>query len=217
MEPPVAEVIVTDDIAGEAARQFLAAAPRSVVLAGGRTPQAAYQRMATLRYRWSETEFYFGDERCVPATDPASNYRMAWEALHSKVPAVAHRMPGETCAAESYERLLRQKFGPGVPEFDLIFLGLGEDGHTASLFPGSSALGERSRLVVPVSRPDHPRLTMTLPVLSAAKAVIFLVSGGSKRPALRQLLGGDDIPAAHVRARRVLIIADEDAADNVAG
>jgi 6-phosphogluconolactonase len=213
----VAEVIVTSDIAGEAARQFLGASPRTVVLAGGQTPRAAYERLATLDYEWSETEFYFGDERCVPATDAASNYRMAWEALLSKVPAAVHRMPGETCEAESYERLLRQKFGPGVPDFDLVFLGLGEDGHTASLFPGSPALTERMRLVVPVSRPDHSRLTMTLPILCAAKTVIFLISGRGKRPALRQLLDGDDIPAAHVRARRVLIVADEDAAGNGAG
>ena len=213
----MAELIVTSGIAGEAVRQFLGAAPRSVVLAGGETPRTAYERLATLDYEWSEAEFYFGDERCVPPTDSASNYRMAWEALLSKVPAVVHPMAGETCDAESYERLLKRKFGPGIPEFDLVCLGLGEDGHTASLFPGSPALNERTRLVVPVSRPDHARLTMTLPILCAARTVIFLVSGRGKRGALRQLLDGDDIPAAHVRARRVVIVADEDAAGHGAG
>jgi 6-phosphogluconolactonase len=95
--------------------------------------------------------------------------------------------------------------------FDLVFLGLGEDGHTASLFPGDPALGERTRLVVPVRRPDHPRLTMTLPVLSAAKVAIFLVSDSNKNGALSQLLAGGDIPAARVKAQRVLVIADRGA------
>lgn len=208
----VTELIVTDDLPGEAATQFLRADARTVVLAGGETPRPVYERLATLAYPWTETEFYFGDERCVPPTDSASNYRMASEALLSKVPAIAHRMPGETCHGESYERLLVTRFGPGVPEFDLVFLGLGEDGHTASLFAGSPALGERRRLVVPVDRPDHPRLTMTLPVLSAAKMVIFLVSGSSKSRALEQLVAGGDIPAARVQAKRVLILADLGAA-----
>jgi 6-phosphogluconolactonase len=205
------DLIVTEDIAAEAARQFLAIAPRTIVLAGGETPRATYERLATLDYPWAETQFFFGDERCVPPTDAASNFRMASEALLSRIPAVVHPMPGESCDAASYEHLLRQSAGGGVPEFDLVFLGLGDDGHTASLFRGDPALRERDRLVVKVQRPDHVRLTMTLPVLSNAKVVLFLVSGEGKRAALAWLLANEDIPAAKVLARRVLIIADEPA------
>ena len=155
---------------------------------------------------------FFGDERCVPPDHPDSNYRMAYEALLSHVQARVHRMPGETCDAAAYEEELTRVFGPGLPEFDLVLLGLGEDGHTASLFPGDPALDITDRRVVRVERPDHPRLTLTLPVLSAAKVVMFLVSGESKREALGRLLAGADIPAARVRARQVIVIADEAAA-----
>ena len=121
-------------------------------------------------------------------------------------------MPGETCDAAAYEEELSRVFGPGLPIFDLVLLGLGEDGHTASLFPGDSALEVTKEHVVGVQRSDYARLTLTLPVLSAARVALFLVSGQSKREALRRLLAGDDIPAARVRAKRVLIIADEAAA-----
>jgi 6-phosphogluconolactonase len=117
------------------------------------------------------------------------------------------------CSAEDAERELREHFGGGVPRFDLVFLGLGADGHTASLFPGHPALEERTRLVVRVDRPDHPRLTLTLPVLSAARIAMFLVSGEGKRAALRRLLEGDlAIPAARVAAERVVVVADPAAA-----
>jgi 6-phosphogluconolactonase len=121
-------------------------------------------------------------------------------------------MPGATCDALAYEADLRSIFGEGTPAFDLILLGLGEDGHTASLFPGDPALEVRDHLVVRVTRPDHPRLTLTLPVLKAARLVLFLVAGASKREALRRLLNNEDIPAARVHAARTLVISDPAAA-----
>ena len=206
------ELVVAQDIAVAAAERFLALRPRTVALAGGSTPRRLYERLATCAFPWSATEIFFGDERCVPPDHPGSNYRMADEALLSKVPANVHRMPAETCAAEAYEEELRQVFGAGPPEFDLVLLGLGEDGHTASLFPGDPALEEKERWVIRVERPDHARLTLTLPVLSAAKVALFLVLGAAKREALQRLRDGDDIPAARVRAKRVVIVADEAAA-----
>ena len=206
---PSRELIVAADVAATAAEQFLALRPRTLALAGGSTPRRLYERLALCEYPWAETEIFFGDERCVSPGHPDSNYRMAREALLSRVPARVHRMLGETCDAAAYEEDLSQVFGPDVPMFDLVLLGLGEDGHTASLFPGDSALAVTKERVVLVQRPDHARLTLTVPVLSAARTALFLVSGRSKREALRRLLAGDDIPAARVRAKRVLIIADE--------
>lgn len=191
---------------------FLDEGPRTVALAGGRTPQAVYARLARANYDWSSVDVFFGDERCVPPDHPASNFRMADESLLSKVPARVHRMRGETCDAAGYEAELRAVFGTGVPRFDLVFLGMGADGHTASLFPGDRALEETDRLVVKVARPDHPRLTLTIPVLSAAELAVFLVSGPDKRKVLGRVLAGEDLPATRVAARRVVIIADEAAA-----
>ena len=206
------ELLVTSDIPEAAARLFLEQRPRTLALAGGRTPRAVYARLATEEYDWSGVDVFFGDERCVPADHPDSNFRMAEEALLSKVPARVHRMRGETCEAAGYEEELRAVFGTGLPAFDLVFLGMGADGHTASLFPGDPALDEMQRLVVRVARPDHPRLTLTLPVLSASKLAVFLVSGAEKRDALRRVLAGDDLPAARVAAQHVVIIADAAAA-----
>jgi len=206
------EFVVARDVAVAAGKRFLALRPRFVALAGGSTPRRLYERLAACDFPWSETEVFFGDERCVPPDHPDSNYRMAHEALLSRVQARVHRMPGETCDASAYEEDLARVFGPGLPEFDLVLLGLGVDGHTASLFPGDPALDVTDRHVVRVQRPDHPRLTLTLPVLSAAKVAMFLVSGESKREPLRRLLAGADIPAARVRARQVIIIGDEAAA-----
>lgn len=206
------ELVVTDDVAAEAAARLLSHWPRTLALAGGETPRALYQRLATAPVDWAHTEVFFGDERCLPADHPDSNYRMAFEALLSRVPARVHQMPGETCAAAAYEKELRAVFSPGVPRFDVVLLGIGADGHTASLFPGDPALEERERLVVRVERADHSRLTLTLPVLNAARLALFLVAGESKRDALRRVLAGADLPAARVAAQRTVIIADEAAA-----
>jgi 6-phosphogluconolactonase len=211
--PEVArELVVAADVAAAALDRFLSIRPRTIALAGGATPRALYERLATIAYPWAETEVFFGDERCVPADHPDSNVRMATEALLSKVAARVHPMPGETCDAPAYERELEDVFGREVPRFDLVLLGVGEDGHTASLFPGDPALNVVDRRVVRVERPDHVRLTLTLPVLSAAKVALFLVSGASKHDALARLMTNDNIPAARVRAGEVVVIADRDAA-----
>lgn len=205
------ELRVVEEIAEAAADLFLEAAPRSVSLAGGTTPRVCYERLAGFEYRWADVDVFFGDERCLPPDHPDSNFRMAHEVLLSRVPARVHRMPGESCDAAAYERELREVLGPNGA-LDLVVLGLGEDGHTASLFPGDPALEEAERLVVRVERPDHPRLTLTLPVLSASPVAVFLVQGERKREALRLLLTGADIPAARVTAERVVIVADAAAA-----
>jgi 6-phosphogluconolactonase len=209
------ELIVTPDIAEAALVLFRDARPRTIVLAGGETPRPVYQRLAREPNHWDGMEVFFSDERCVPPHDLASNYYMASRALLSFVPAHVHRMPGETCDAAAYEEELRRFFAAGQPEFDFAFLGLGSDGHTASLFPGDAALDERERWVVRVARPDHDRLTLTMPVLSAARVVVFLVAGAEKRDALRRMMVGEDLPASRVKAARVVVLADPAAASDV--
>ncbi|HEX6262446.1 MAG TPA: 6-phosphogluconolactonase [Actinomycetota bacterium] len=206
-------LLVVDDLVSAGLGVFLGLGPRTIALAGGATPQPVYAALAEHAYPWEEVDAFMGDERCVPLDHPESNFGKAREALLSKVPARAHPMPGETCDAVAYERTLRERFGDEVPSIDLVFLGIGEDGHTASLFPGDAALDERERWVVPVDRPDFRRLTLTLPVLNAAAAVMFLIDGETKREALTGLLDGDpEVPAARVEAERVLVVADRAAA-----
>jgi 6-phosphogluconolactonase len=208
----VAELVVTEDVAGTAQAEFLSIQPRVVALAGGTTPRAFYERLAGTEYPWPDVDVLFTDERCVPPEHPDSNLRMAREALLSRLdrPPRVHPMPGEACDADGAEAALRSALGRRP--LDLAVLGLGADGHTASLFPGDPALAEATRWVARVERPDHPRLTLTLPVLSSSRVAMFLVSGEGKRRALERLLRGADIPAAMVRAGRVLVIADPAAA-----
>jgi len=178
----------------------------TIALSGGSTPKNLHTLLATNARNslpWDRTFFFWGDERHVPPTDPDSNYRMAEETLLSKIPVAAanvFRIPAENpdaaAAAEAYEQTLRKFFAlqPGqFPRFDLILLGMGPDGHTASLFPGSAALQEKSRLVVAnwVEKFKTNRITLTLPVLNAAYCVAFLVSGTEKAAALRAVLEGD--------------------------
>ena len=208
--PP--KLIIADEPVSAAAARFLAAKPRRLVLGGGRTPRLLYERLAETSHDWHETDVFFSDERCVPPDHPDSNYRMVNEALLAKVPASVHRMRGESCDAAAYEADLTSFFGEGPVVFDLAFLGLGEDGHTASLFPGAPALEVGDRLVARVQGSDRPRMTLTLPALSAARLVIFFVLGRAKRDALAKLMDGADIPAARVAAHEVLVVADHDAA-----
>ena len=127
--------------------------------------------------------------------------------------------PMHACDPDAYQRELRSVFGEGMPRLDLVFLGLGPDGHTASLFPGKPALEVEDRLVTYVPEPGlpppHPRMTMTLPVLRAAKLVTFLVSGEDKRERVEELLSGGDIPAAKVTAERVIVLGDPPAAEGL--
>lgn len=206
------QLIVLEDFAREAAERIAALRPRTLVLTGGETPRLVYEHLSTFDLPWPEMDVFFGDERCVPPDHPDSNYGMAFAALLSKVEAKVHRMSGETCDAQQYEDELTSVFGPGLPTFDLVLHGLGEDGHTASLFPNDPAIDVTDRRVLLVERPDRARLTLTLAVLSSAKAGIFLVSGESKRWALQQLLAGAGIPAARIHAERLFFLSDRAAA-----
>jgi 6-phosphogluconolactonase len=209
------ELIVAASFVTAAVEQIVAANARTLVLAGGSTPIPVYERLAASDLPWPEIDVFFSDERCVPPGHPDSNFRMASESLLNKVRARVHPVAGETCDAASYAREIETVLGPRLPVFDLVILGLGADGHTASLFLGDPALDLQDTWVARVTRPDHHRLTLTLPVLSAAKLALFLVSGEEKRQALRDLVTGADIPAARVTAQRVIIIADEAAADGL--
>lgn len=178
----------------------------TIALAGGSTPRGLHTVLAAnarASLPWDRMFFFWGDERHVPPSDPESNYRMAEETLLSKVPvapANVFRIPAENpdagAAAGAYEQTLRKFFAlqPGeFPRFDLILLGMGPDGHAASLFPGTAALQEKSRLVAAnwVDKFKTDRITFTLPVLNAARCVVFLVSGTEKAAALRAVLEGD--------------------------
>ncbi len=210
-------LVVTEDLAGEAVRRFLEAAPRTFALSGGSTPRSTYEALSRADYEWAGVHAFMVDERCVPHGHPDSNFRMASEALLARVPVVVHPMRGETCDPAAYEADLRAHFGGVVaPSMDLVFLGIGDDGHTASLFPGDPALDETEPWVVRVDRPGmpptHPRLTLTLPVLNAARLAIFLVSGESKRRAMGRMIGGDmNLPASRVWPGEVVVLATPDA------
>jgi len=190
----------------------------TIALSGGSTPKSLFNLLATNArnsFPWEKTLFFWSDERHVPPTDPDSNYRMANEVMLSKVPVPPQnvfRFPAENpdaaAVAREYEKSLEKAFHPeagAIPVFDLILLGMGPDGHTASLFPGTAALQEKSRLVVAnwVEKLRTHRLTFTLPVLNAARCVAFLVSGTDKAPALKAVLEesvpGEQYPAKLVR------------------
>jgi 6-phosphogluconolactonase len=188
----------------------------SLALSGGNTPRTLFERWAsrfTLEIPWASVHVFWGDERFVPPDDPRSNFRMARESLLDHVPIPAanvHAMPTELetpeLAATAYEATLRRYFDDGQPRFDLVLLGLGAEGHTASLFPRSPALDETTRWVVPVTVAADPplRLTLTLPVFNAATHSYFLVTGSEKAAALDHVLQpAADVhtyPAAGIRA-----------------
>jgi len=202
------------------AREAIEARGRAMVaLAGGTTPQATYEMLARPAHRsridWDHTYLFFGDERWVPANDPSSNFAMVERTLLSSVsvppghvfPMPTHLATGADAAA-SYATTLADAFGPpvGLPRFDLILLGLGTDGHTASLFPGAASLHLTDRWVVATPAGSLPpfveRITLTFPVLNAAREILFLVTGENKADALRDVLeshgGLEQRPAAGV-------------------
>lgn len=219
------------ELVAEVATAAVAARGRfAMALSGGRTPEMLYELLAG-EYRaqmpWDATHLYFGDERCVPPTDPDSNYRMADRALLSRVPGLeqrTHRIEGELGAAEAaarYDALLRGAFVDAATTFDLVLLGMGPDGHTASLFPGSPALDERQRWAVPTEAPPtmktRQRVTLTYPALDAGRIVLFLAAGADKRERLAAVLadtGRPDAPypASRVTARERLVWLVDEAA-----
>lgn len=193
--------------------------PFALNLSGGSTPQRLYELLGSeilrRKFDWERVHVFFGDERFVPKDHPDSNYGMIRDALLSRVPIPAENVhPVETElgapeeAAAAYERTLKAFLGKDTldiwrPIFAVTLLGLGEDGHTASLFPGTAALRERDRWVTAVigAKPE-PRITMTFPVLQSSRAVVFLVAGEGKRAMLRRLIDRDPaIPASNVEAQ----------------
>jgi 6-phosphogluconolactonase len=218
------ELVVVDDVAAAAATVAamlveVASVDGSLVLAGGSTPRPAYE-LATARHAdWGGAEIWLGDERCVPPTDPRSNERLVRESLVDRVtdPPLVHPVqtglsPAEAAAA--YDAELR-----GRP-LDLILLGIGPDGHTASLFPNAPSLDERERLVVaadPGFEPFVERVTLTIPALESGSHVVFLVAGAEKADAARRAFGEEpspDTPASLVRSRqgRTTVVIDSAAA-----
>ncbi len=206
----------------------------ALCLAGGSTPRRLYEILASPdvapRFPWERVHWFWGDERFVPHDHPDSNYRMVRAALLSRAPipeANIHPIPAGDAglspdeAAAAYERTLKQFYGadaldPARPLFDAMLLGLGEDGHTASLLPGEPVLEERTRWVVAVAhgRPEV-RITLTYPALESSRDIAFLVAGAAKRSALARARAGDSaLPAAHVRATggRLHWLADDAAA-----
>ncbi len=193
-----------------------ATGPFRVALSGGSTPKALYELLASDafkdRFPWQRVSWFWGDERFVPYDHPESNYRMAREAMLAKVPVPAeqiHPIPADGDpeeAARRYERTLKEVYGvpsldPARPLFDVMLLGLGEDGHTASLLPAHKVLDERRRWMAAVlqGRPEI-RITMTYPVIESSRHVAFLVAGQTKAAVLRRIRAGDStLPAARVR------------------
>lgn len=230
-----------ETLAREAARFVVAAAREAIAerdvfhiaLSGGSTPRALFEKLAAEEFRdqidWSKTQVFFSDERFVPADSPDSNYRMARESLLSHVPInerFVHPVATEDSTPEEasalYEEGIRRVFevGLAIPRFDLILLGLGPDGHTASLFPDTDALAVQDRLIAPnfVTKMDSWRITFTYPLINAARCIAFLVQGQEKAERVRQVLSGqDDLPASHVRPEngRLVWLLDAAAASDL--
>jgi len=211
-EPTVlADAAAVARAAAEAVVESSAAAGEryAICLAGGSTPQAVYRLLASdthsARIDWTRWHVFFGDERQVPLSDPRSNYGNARESLLRHVPIPGAQIHPIT-AADEYEGLLRAFFGE-APAFDLLMLGMGDDGHTASLFPGSISLLEDERWVI--EPPDvvqgMSRFTLTLPALNAARRTLFLVCGAAKTAALARIDAGERLPAALVEGAEWLV------------
>lgn len=223
-----------ESVSREAAQRFVSAAAEkladrratfTVALAGGSTPRRLYELLAGSPFQskipWARIHFFWGDERLVPLDHADSNFRMAHEALLRHVPVqpgnlhtIPTNLPADQ-AAQAYEQTLRAHFGRwGLPRFDLVLLGVGADGHTASLFPGSAALAEKDRLVMPHSRGvDQPaRVTVTLPVFNNASRVHFLVTGKPKASALRAALERGTLPVQRVQPKKGELLFLVDAA-----
>jgi 6-phosphogluconolactonase len=202
-------VQLVDDVPTAFARLVTDTVTGSIALSGGETAEACYRALRDVPVDWPAVDVFYGDERFVPADHADSNERMTRRALldHVRVRAI-HPMyqpvPIDD-AARAYEALVR-----AAPPIDLVHLGLGPDGHTASLFPGSPALAETERLVVPAGDELHPqpRLTFTFPAIARARVVVITVAGEEKRAAIDRIRAGDDVPAARIRGERVVWLGD---------
>jgi 6-phosphogluconolactonase len=201
--------IVVGDQLAELAADWIAERSRghgrfAISLAGGSTPRAVYERLATMDLDWQSWHVWWGDERRVPSDHEDSNERMAREAWLDHVPI-----------PEAQITPLRELDTPLPDRFQLVLLGIGTDGHTASLFPGDAGLDAKEPIIA-VERPDHPRLSLTYGVLNGAECAAFLVSGEGKREMLGRIVGGDtSLPAARVSAAQTLVLADRAAAEGL--
>ena len=207
----------------------------SAVLSGGKTPVAFYKRLAASKdiISWHRTHLFLADERFVPPSDSESNYGLIKEHLlsHVKIPDEnVHRIQTEGITLEQsarrYEEDIRRFFraeGGSIPQFDLIMLGIGEDGHTASLFPGKSSLSEGTRLAIPViaEKPHGERITLTLPVINNASKIIFLVSGRAKAKVMKEIMedqqGSLPVSRVHPKQGTVYFVIDKQAASLLYG
>ena len=216
------ELVVVDDLAGAFAAEVISAFANrpgeefDIALSGGETARACYERLAVdgaQAIDWLVVNFFWGDERCVPPDDPDSNELMVRKALLERVGAanVVYPMRCDE-GLDAYQLRLGE-----VGQLDLVHLGMGTDGHTASLFPGSAVLdADPGQLVAfsedPSGRTKHRRMTLTYAGIARARLVIFTVAGAAKRPAMEAVYAGEDLPAARARAGRVLWLVDRDAA-----
>ena len=216
------ELIVVDDLPGEFAERVIEAFHArpgegfSMALSGGDTARRCYERLAVDgadQIDWWQVDIYWGDERCVPADDPDSNQLLGRKALLERVGA-ANAVYPMRCdeGPDPYQQRVAQ-----LGHFDLVHLGLGPDGHTASLFPGSPALdADEGRLVVmnedPRGNNPHPRMTLTFSAIARSRLVLVTASGEGRRWALSAVCNGEDVPAARIRADRVVWLADREAA-----
>lgn len=208
------ELRVVEDVPAAFAELVAQAQPASMALSGGATARRCYERLAAVPdLHWTRTEVLFGDERWVPVTHEESNEGMARRVLLDQVPVAAirsMRRSGPTIeeAADAYDRLVGDLDG-----IDLIHLGLGPDGHTASLFPGSAALDATDRYVVHITHTDWRRLTFTYTAIARGRLVVVTVAGSGKREALRRIREGDPTaPASRIAAESVVWLVDPSAA-----
>jgi 6-phosphogluconolactonase len=220
------ELVVVDDVPGEFAERVIEAYHArpsdefSIALSGGDTARRCYERLADdagTQIDWWKVDIYWGDERCVPPDDGDSNERLGREALLDRVGAANAVYPMRCDEGPDAYQLRLGELG----KLDVVHLGLGPDGHTASLFPGSAGLdADPGRLVVlnedPSGRNHHSRMTLTYAGIARARLVLVTVSGETKRDALARVARGDDVPGAHVRADRVVWLADPAAAGDLA-
>jgi 6-phosphogluconolactonase len=228
---------ILDDPASACA-ELLAEAARAgqhISLTGGSTPAAAYEQAARLEQDWSRATLWWGDDRCVPPDDELSNYRLARESLLDLLPdegaPKVQRIPAERgpyTGADDYEREIRSVLGEQIPRLDLMLLGLGPDAHVASLYPGQATLDVNDRAAVGVEeagwKPYVPRVSLTMPVLCAARRIVFLVAGDDKAEAVERAFGpgaepSHDAPASMVRPvdGELIVLLDRAAASRLPG
>jgi 6-phosphogluconolactonase len=205
---------IVDDVPAAFAELVATEAPASIALSGGDTARRSYEQLADTDVSWDDVDVYFSDERWVPVEHPDSNEGMARAVLLDRVqPAAVHSLRGAgptiEAAADAYDARVA-----AAPPIALVHLGLGPDGHTASLFPGTAALAVDDRFVIPNGDDLHPhlRLTFTFPALARSPLIVFTVAGAEKRDALARVRAGEDLPAGRVTADRVVWLADPAAA-----